>query len=47
MEVVHNFFNPLPLLQLPGEPPVGSSNIPRTKVFSKSWKKACVANPGT
>ena len=45
--VLHNCFNPLPLLQLPGEPPVGSYNIPSTKVLSRSQKKALVENPET
>ena len=32
----HICANPLPLLQLPGEPPVCSWNIPRMKVLSRS-----------
>ena len=38
-------FNPLPLLQLSGEPSVCSHNKPRMKVLSRSKKKACVKNP--
>ena len=35
-DIAHDCFNPLPLLQLLGEPPVFSENIPRTKVLSWS-----------
>ena len=43
----HACFNQLQLLQLFGEPPVCSQNIPRMKVLSRSQKKARIANPET
>ena len=48
LKISNKCFNPLPLLQLPGEAPIGSLNVPRTKVLFNNLiiVTSCVANPG-